>query len=106
MLENKANSRNYVDRYFHSKGIDLHPDIELGAHELLLEFATVNLGVSCVTQEFSMDYLRSGKLFPLRLREPLPKRSVAYCYLKNISLSLAAREFVDMLPRKKDGYPG
>lgn len=101
MLENKANSRNFVDRYFHSKGIDLHPDIELGSHELLLEFATINLGVSCVIQEFSRDYLDSGKLFPLRLREPLPKRSVAYCYLKNISLSLAAREFVEMLPRKE-----
>ena len=102
MLENKANSRNYVDRYFHSRGITLHPDIELGAHELLLEFATINLGVSCVIQEFSRDYLDSGKLFPLTIQEPIPKRSVAYCHLKNISLSLAAREFLEMLPRRKE----
>ncbi|PBF70692.1 LysR family transcriptional regulator [Clostridioides difficile] len=97
MLENKANSRLYVNEYFLSKGIKLNPDIELGSHELLLEFAYINLGVSCVIEEFSIDYLENEKLFKLDIKEPIPKRNIGYCHLKDISLSLATKEFLSMI---------
>ena len=53
LLENKSNSRNYVDKVFLESGQVLSPSIELGAHDLLLQLAKINLGISCVVKEFS-----------------------------------------------------
>jgi len=95
-LERKSNSRQYVERYLASKGIKIQPEIELGSHDLLLEFAKYNFGVSCVIEEFSADYLNSGQLFKIELTEEIPERAIGFCYLKSVSLSNAARKFVSI----------
>lgn len=97
LLESKSNSRQYVERYLLSKGVGIKPEIELGSHELLLEFAKINLGISCVIKEFSLDYLRSGALYEIKLLEEIPERSIGICYLKSIPLSPATARFVHML---------
>lgn len=95
-LERKSNSRQYVERYLASKGIKIQPEIELGSHDLLLEFAKYNFGVSCVIEEFSTEYLNKGQLYKIELTEEIPKRAIGFCYLKSVSLSNAARKFVDI----------
>lgn len=95
-LERKSNSRQYVERYLASKGIKIQPEIELGSHDLLLEFAKYNFGVSCVIEEFSTEYLNKGQLYKNELTEEIPKRAIGFCYLKSVSLSNAARKFVDI----------
>jgi len=97
LLETKSNSRQYVEKYLLSKGIGIKPEIELGSHELLLEFAKINLGISCVIKEFSQEYLKSGTLYEMQLIEEIPKRSIGICYLKSIPLSPASARFVDTL---------
>ena len=97
LLEPKSNSRQYVER---SKGIRIKPEIELGSHELLLEFAKINLGVSCVIREFSQEYLQAGVLYEVQTIEEIPKRSIGVCSLKSVSLSPASEKFVDLLERR------
>ncbi len=97
LLEIKANSRRFVETYFNEKGIKISPEIELGSHDLLLEFAKINLGVSCVIKEFSSHYLNSGELVQLKMTEPLPKRYIGVASLKGISVSTAGRQFLDLL---------
>jgi DNA-binding transcriptional LysR family regulator len=80
-----------------SKGVETKPEIELGSHELLLEFAKINLGIACVIKEFSKEYLENGSLYEIRLIEEIPKRSIGICYLKSIPLSPASARFVDAL---------
>ncbi len=67
LLEPKTNSRRYVEKYILSKGIKIEPEIELGAHDLLLEFARINLGISCVVKEFSKEYLDNEYLYGGRI---------------------------------------
>lgn len=98
LLEEKANSRRYVQNYFYSKGITLAPEIELGSHDLLLELARINLGVSCVIKEFSTQYLNSCELTEIKLTEPIPKRHIGVARLKGVSLSNASREFIKYIP--------
>lgn len=93
-LERKSNSRQYVEKYLASKGLKFEPEIELGSHELLLEFAKYNFGVSCVIEEFSQDYLKKGLLARIRLVEEIPERAIGFCYLKGVTLSAAVRKFV------------
>lgn len=100
-LESKSNSRKYVENYLNTKGIHIEPEFELGSHDLLLEFAKINLGIACVTREFAEDYLEKGLLSEVQLLEEIPRRSVGICYLKSVPLSLAATRFVEIVEKKQ-----
>lgn len=101
LLEKKANSRLYVEHQFKKSNITLTPSIELGAHELLLQFAKIHLGISCVTREFSLPYLRSGEVKELKLDYPIPERAIGYIHHKRIPLSICAQQFINLLDKKK-----
>lgn len=96
-LEKNSNSRMYVDNFFTQRGFTVSPVLELGSFDLVLEFTKINLGISCVIKEFSKDYLTRGDLFELTLNEPIPKRSIGICHLKNVPLSRAAKRFVESI---------
>ena len=100
-LESKSNSRKYVEDYMVSKGIKISPEFELGSHDLLLEFAKINLGIACVTKEFSKEYLTNGLLNEVQLIEEIPKRSIGVCFLKSVPLSRASTKFVEMIENKQ-----
>ncbi len=93
MLEKAANSRRWVDREFLASGVLLAPEIELGAYDLLEEFARIGLGISCVTKEFTR-FEPGGELFPIRLEEPLPRRRMGLCVNRRLQLSYAADTFI------------
>lgn len=97
LLETKSNSRRYVEDFFNSNGIKITPEIELGSHDLLLEFARINLGVSCVIEQFSSDYLKSGELILIKTLVPIPKRSIGIARLKGVSLSNATKQFLQII---------
>ncbi|GAA0719328.1 LysR family transcriptional regulator [Clostridium malenominatum] len=97
LLDPKSNSRQYVEKHILSKGVKITPEIELGSHDLLLEFAKINLGIACVVKEFSKEYLEKGILHELQMSEEIPKRSMGYCFLKSVSLSPASTRFIEIL---------
>ena len=99
-LDTDSISRQFIDEYLNEKGLALNPEFELGSHDLLLDFARINLGVACVTKEFSLNYINQGLLKEIKLKEKIPKRSIGICYLKNVSLSLATQKFVDIINNK------
>ncbi len=96
-LDNRSRSRQYVEGYLFSKGIKINPEIELGSHDLLLEFAKIGLGLACVVREFSEDYLFKGILHEVNLVEDIPKRGIGICSLKGVSLSPSSEKFVEYL---------
>lgn len=97
LIEKNTSSRRFIDGHFANSGILLQPKIELGAHELLLKLAQVNLGISCVIKEFSKDYLDNNLIHEIKLKTPLPERSIAYAYLKRRTLSASAIKFIELL---------
>ncbi|MFJ8066353.1 LysR family transcriptional regulator [Psychrobacillus sp. NPDC096426] len=101
LLEPNSISRKYVEDYILSKGIKIAPEFELGSHDLLLEFARINLGIACVTKEFSQEYLNKGLLYELPLVEEIPKRNIGVCFLKSVSLSQASKKFVEIIENRQ-----
>lgn len=97
LLERKSNSRLYVEKYLMSQGIRVTPEIELGSHDLLLEFARFNFGIACVVEEFSREYLDSSRVFRIRLIQEIPPRSIGFCYLRSVPLSPAAQKLVEVV---------
>lgn len=100
MLERLSNSRRYVDDFFEQTGAPLTPEIELGAHDLLLAFAAIGLGVACVIREFAQDFLVDGRLFELTLDQPVPPRAIGLCTLRGITPSFAAERFIAGIPTR------
>ncbi len=98
LLETNSASRRYLDSQFEEKHIPLKPQIEIAAHDLLLRFASINLGVSCVVEEFSKESLQQEVVRPMTLVPPLPPRHIGYAYLKHNPLSLAAQAFLNLIP--------
>lgn len=97
LLEKNSSTRHFLDKTFLDDGITLNPQIEIAAHDLLLRFASIHLGVSCVVEEFSKEFLERGQVKKLTLDTPLPPRSIGCAYIKDSPLSLAAKEFLDLI---------
>ncbi len=94
MLERQSNSRRLVDEALIDLGVPLSPEIELGSHDLLMDFAETGLGVSCVVREFAAERLREGRLVELDVQPALPARAVGVAFLKDVPLPAAARRFL------------
>ena len=97
LLEENSNSRHYVNQQFHNKNITLVPQIEIAAHDLLLQFASIRLGVSCVIEEFATQELEQQKIKKMNVQPPLPPRHIGCAYLKNTPLSQGAKAFLELL---------
>ena len=97
LLEKNSASRHFLDKNFKEKNISLNPHIELAVHDLLVRFASIHLGVSCVVEQFSQEELNKGIIQKISLDPPLPKRNIGCAYLKNAPLSYAARAFMDLI---------
>ena len=97
LLEKNSSSRRFLEKNFNEKEISLNPQIEVAVHDLLIKFASINLGVSCVIEEFSKEELEKGVIKKMTLNPPLPKRNIGCAYLKNAPLSYAAKEFKDLI---------
>ena len=97
LLERKASSRVYVERYFQEHGVQIHPEIELGSHNLLISLARIGLGVACVTEEFSLSGLSRGVIVPLKTDFEIPPRAVTMCTLLGVTPSSAANRFMDFI---------
>ena len=97
LLERKASSRLYLEKYFLQNGLHLNPEIELGARSLLVDLAAIGFGVAGVTEEFVRRELESGRLRKLRTSFDIPPRSVDLCVLRDVPLPSAAQRFSDFI---------
>ncbi len=93
MLEPKSNTRQATDSFFLSHGITLNPEFELGSHDLLLAFAEKNLGIACVTEEFTS---LSENVFKLNTDFKIPTRKIGICTLKNTTPNSAVIKLTEM----------
>ena len=97
LLEKNSSSRCFVEKNFNERNILLNPQIEVAVHDLLIRFASIHLGVSCVIEEFSKEELERGIIKKMNLIPSIPKRSIGCAYLKNAPLSYAAKAFINLI---------
>lgn len=97
LLERKASSRLYLEKYFLQNGLRLNPEIELGARSLLVDLAAIGFGVAGVTEEFVRRDLESGHLRKLKTAFEIPPRSVDMCVLRGVPQTAAAQRFSDFI---------
>jgi LysR family cyn operon transcriptional activator len=97
VLEKGGNSRAFLEKYWNANGLVLQPEFELGTIDLLAHFAKTGLGISCVVKDFIREELQNEELYEVKIKEPIPKRSIGLAVLRDVPLSTAARRFVTLL---------
>lgn len=97
LLERKASSRVYLDRYFLQQGVALKPEIELGARSLLVDLARIGFGVAGVTREFVREELAQGVIRELKTDFEIPPRTLDMCTLRGVAPSAATERFTSEL---------
>lgn len=94
LLDEKNMTRLYIEDYFARNQIETNQILEVSNIDLLIEFARIGLGVSCVIKEFIQKELTEGSLVEIPLEKPLGKREVGFSYLNNIQLSDSVKKFI------------
>lgn len=98
MLEKTSNTRRYLDEYASQQGISLHPNIELGSSDLLLQFVRINLGLAFVIREFYQEVIETTEeIFEIPLTPPVPPRQIGLVRKKAVPLSKAAETFIEII---------
>ena len=105
LLEKKASSRTYIEKYFLQRGVKLTPEIELGARSLLVDLAKIGFGVAGVTREFVQSELDRGEIRELSTSFSIPPRSVDLCMLRSVPPSAATQRFAQDLLEKMQPPP-
>ena len=97
MLDQNTVTRKAIINFSHSIGVHLHPEIECGSLELMIQLAKNGVGIACVPREYVRRELSDDKtLFEIRTEPALPARGVGIAFPKNQTPSFAVREFFRM----------
>lgn len=81
MLLNKSNvSRTHIDNYYTENKINPAHILEVNDMDLLIEFAKMGIGVSCVVKQFVRNELENGTLVEITLPSPIPPRETGFLY--------------------------
>ncbi len=94
LLDEKNMTRLYIEDYFTKNQIETNQILEVNNMDLLIEFAKIGLGVSCVIKEFIQKELDDNILIEVPLEIPLGKREIGFAYSINPPLSDSARKFI------------
>lgn len=81
MLLDKDNvSRKHINSYYAKNNIIPLHILEVNEMDLLIEFAKMSIGVSCVVKQFVERELETGTLIEINLSNPIPQREIGFLY--------------------------
>ena len=95
LLEKNNVTRTHIDAYLASEGIYPNQVLEVNNMDLLIDFASIGMGVASVVREFALDYLEAGKIIELPLEKEIEKRTVGFIYSNNKNKSTVLNKFLE-----------
>lgn len=93
MLDKKSTTSEFLHSLFQQQQLDLVPEIELSSNDLLIDLASIGLGIA-----FVPDYCiphKSKDLFIVQTKEQLPTRQLVVSWNSHVPVSRAAMEFLN-----------
>jgi DNA-binding transcriptional LysR family regulator len=94
MLEEGNVTRTHVDSYLASQSISCSQLLEVNNMDLLIDFASIGMGVASVVKEFAAEQLASGDIIELPLSPAIPERTVGFAYNESAGKSKATKKFL------------
>ena len=97
MLLEKTNiTRKHIDRYFYDYAINPGQILEINNMDLLIDFASIGMGVSAIVKEFAEEQLKNGTVVELELNAPIPPRTVGFVYKRGLDKSSPTSKLIDL----------
>ncbi len=93
MLDRHSTTNEFLHQMFRREQLELIPEIELDSNDVLLDLASIGLGLAFVPEYCLTDH---NKLYPIRLAEEMPSRKVVLATSGNVPITQAAREFLQL----------
>ena len=93
MLDRHSTTDEFLHQMFRREQLELIPEIELDSNDVLLDLASIGLGLAFVPEYCLTDH---NKLYPIRLAEEMPSRKVVLATSGNVPITQAAREFLQL----------
>ena len=93
MLDRHSTTTEFLHQMFRREQLELIPEIELDSNDVLLDLASIGLGLAFVPEYCLTDH---NKLYPIRLAEEMPSRKVVLATSGNVPITQAAREFLQL----------
>ena len=100
MLDKKSTTSEFLHSLFQQQQLDLVPEIELSSNDLLIDLASIGLGIA-----FVPDYCiphKSKELFVVETKEQLPMRQLVVACNSHVPVSRATMEFLDYFREVED----
>ena len=99
MLDKDNLTRQYIDNCLKNYGLFNVQMIEVSSMDLLIDFVKINLGISCVIEDFVKKELENGTLIRFPLPFSIPKRNIGFASLKQANPSVSMNEFMQFLQK-------
>lgn len=97
MLLDKDNvSRKHINSYYAKNNIIPLHILEVNEMDMLIEFAKMSIGVSCVVKQFVRKELETGSLMDIKLSNPVPPREIGFLYHKIQPFNPNILKFINM----------
>ncbi len=101
MLEKTSTTSVFLHEQFLSHSIDLAPAIELNSNDLLVDLASIGLGIA-----FIPDYCRTESmpknLYQVKIKDKIPERKLVAAYDASLPLTEPAKYFLELLLKSSD----
>ena len=95
LLEKNNITRTHIDEYLSREHINPNQVLEINNMDLLIDFASIGMGVASVVREFATDYLKSGQILELPLETEIPKRTVGFVFADTKEKPTVLSHFID-----------
>mgnify|MGYP002511858285 CR=1 FL=1 len=80
LLDQDNVSRRHLNSYYAQNKITPLHILEVNEMDLLIEFAKMGIGVSCVVKQFVEQELQEGSLIEIKLSRPISPREIGFLY--------------------------
>lgn len=94
LLEKNNITRTHIDSYLSEHSIFPNQVLEINNMDLLIDFATIGMGVASIVREFALEQLKSGAIVELPLEHAVKKRAVGFIYRESKSKPAALNKFI------------
>lgn len=94
LLDQQSSTTQFLKEAFRNENLELHPAIELGSIDLLVEMASIGLGLTFIPDYV---YRPHPDLQVVSLEHPLQQRKLGIAYLAKTTLSMATQAFISIM---------
>lgn len=99
LLDSENVSRQHIDKFFKENEIEPKHILEVSSMDMLIEFAKIGMGVSCVVKQFVEKELQIGELSEIPLNSKINNREVGLAFVKTSRLNVTMQKFIDYVNR-------